>query len=362
MSRRGADIQQPVDMTLEEAYHGTARTLEMLGARTLPDLRRHGRDRRRDLPHVRRPRPGPEAAPHRGEDPRRRRHRREGAASRRKGSPAWAAAAKGDLLLVVTVRPHSRFERKGDDLITEIDVPLTTAVLGGEAEVPTVTAKVMLKIPPLTQNGRAFKLGGLGMPHLNKEGQGRPARTRPREAAGTARRKAEATLRRAERRRRVAHVGAQPVAPAIGDEAENSTEPNEPICASVKSVVRDMNSEEHDHEDPVYVISIAARIVGMHAQTLRQYERVGLVAPKRTTGRIRMYSRADIARLRQVQRLMNDLGVNLAGVEVILSMNEKMQQMESEMEQLRQQIQPSATAASRRRGATHDADGSHPNP
>ena len=100
-----------------------------------------------------------------------------------------------------------------------------------------------------------------------------------------------------------------------------------------------MNSEEHDHEDPVYVISIAARIVGMHAQTLRQYERVGLVAPKRTTGHIRMYSRADIARLRQVQRLMNDLGVNLAGVEVILRMNEKMQAMEAEMERLRQQIQ-----------------------
>ena len=66
------------------------------------------------------------------------------------------------------------------------------------------------------------------------------------------------------------------------------------------------------------MISIAARIVGMHAQTLRQYERVGLVAPQRTSGRIRMYSRDDIARLRQVQRLMNDLGVNLAGVEVIL--------------------------------------------
>ena len=100
-----------------------------------------------------------------------------------------------------------------------------------------------------------------------------------------------------------------------------------------------MNDTEHDSDAPVYVISIAARIVGMHAQTLRQYERVGLVAPKRTTGRIRMYSRADIARLRQVQRLMNDLGVNLAGVEVILRMNEKMQQMESEMEELRHELQ-----------------------
>jgi MerR family transcriptional regulator/heat shock protein HspR len=96
---------------------------------------------------------------------------------------------------------------------------------------------------------------------------------------------------------------------------------------------------ENDHDEPVYVISIAARIVGMHAQTLRQYERVGLVAPRRTVGRIRMYSRADIARLRQVQRLMNDLGVNLAGVEVIIRMNEKMQAMESEMEELRNQIQ-----------------------
>ena len=104
-----------------------------------------------------------------------------------------------------------------------------------------------------------------------------------------------------------------------------------------------LNSEpfdtENDHEEPVYVISIAARIVGMHAQTLRQYERVGLVAPKRTVGRIRMYSRADIARLRQVQRLMNDLGVNLAGVEVILRMNEKMQAMDAELEELRQEVQ-----------------------
>lgn len=99
------------------------------------------------------------------------------------------------------------------------------------------------------------------------------------------------------------------------------------------------DTEDTGHDEPVYVISIAARIVGMHAQTLRQYERVGLVAPRRTSGRIRMYSRADIARLRQVQRLMNDLGVNLAGVEVILRMNEKMQTMESEMDELRQQLQ-----------------------
>jgi MerR family transcriptional regulator/heat shock protein HspR len=99
---------------------------------------------------------------------------------------------------------------------------------------------------------------------------------------------------------------------------------------------------DHDEDaidEPVFVISIAARMVGMHAQTLRQYERIGLVEPKRTRGNIRMYSRADVARLRTVQRLINDLGVNLAGVEVILQMRAKMQVMEEELERLRREVQ-----------------------
>lgn len=96
---------------------------------------------------------------------------------------------------------------------------------------------------------------------------------------------------------------------------------------------------DEDLDQPVYVISIAARMVGMHAQTLRQYERIGLVEPKRTGGNIRLYSRADVQRLRQVQRLISDLGVNLAGVEVILRMNEKMREMEGEIEALRDQLQ-----------------------
>ncbi len=96
---------------------------------------------------------------------------------------------------------------------------------------------------------------------------------------------------------------------------------------------------DEEFEEPCYVISIVARMVGMHAQTLRQYERVGLVEPKRTRGNIRMYSPADVARLRTVQRLITDLGVNLAGVEVILQMRERMQAMEDELERLRREIQ-----------------------
>jgi MerR family transcriptional regulator/heat shock protein HspR len=97
--------------------------------------------------------------------------------------------------------------------------------------------------------------------------------------------------------------------------------------------------EEREFFEPCYVISIAARMVGMHAQTLRQYERIGLIEPKRSSGNIRLYSQADVARLRQVQRLVNDLGVNLAGVEVILRLNERIREMEAEMEALRRELQ-----------------------
>jgi MerR family transcriptional regulator/heat shock protein HspR len=97
---------------------------------------------------------------------------------------------------------------------------------------------------------------------------------------------------------------------------------------------------ESGYEDePCYVISVAARMVGMHAQSLRNYERIGLIRPNRSTGRVRLYSQADIERLRNIQRMVNDLGVNLAGVEVIMNMKETMARMEAEMERLREELQ-----------------------
>jgi DnaJ-class molecular chaperone len=82
------------------------------------------------------------------------------------GRPGAGKGSAGDLYLVVTVLPHNRFERKGDDLVTEVDVPLLDAVLGGEVTVPTVEGRVALRIPELTQNGRQIRLAGKGMPVL----------------------------------------------------------------------------------------------------------------------------------------------------------------------------------------------------
>ncbi|QFG04342.1 helix-turn-helix transcriptional regulator [Tepidiforma bonchosmolovskayae] len=93
-----------------------------------------------------------------------------------------------------------------------------------------------------------------------------------------------------------------------------------------------------DDDEPMYVISIAARLVGMHQQTLRYYEKVGLIRPKRTGGNIRMYSNADIQRIRTAQRLIDELGVNLAGVDIILRMNEQIRRLQAELEATRAEL------------------------
>ena len=99
------------------------------------------------------------------------------------------------------------------------------------------------------------------------------------------------------------------------------------------------NEEELLDDEPCYVISVAARMVSMHAQSLRNYERAGLVRPSRSLGRRRLYSPADIARLREIQGLISDLGVNLAGVDVFFRMRRRMAEMEAEMVDLRRDLQ-----------------------
>jgi MerR family transcriptional regulator, heat shock protein HspR len=94
-----------------------------------------------------------------------------------------------------------------------------------------------------------------------------------------------------------------------------------------------------DDGDPIYIISIAARIVNMHPQTLRYYERVGLIEPSRTRGKIRLYSQRDIERLQLIQRLVNDLGVNLAGVEVIMNLTERLAEVERKLQETRRRCE-----------------------
>jgi DnaJ-class molecular chaperone len=164
---RGQNVEYEAAVSLEEAYAGTVRTLQMQGEEACPTCGGAGQlagavchvcqgsgavigSRRLEV-----------KIPAGAKDGTRVRIAGE-------GEPGVGGGPRGDLYVVVRVAPHGRFERKGDDLWTDIRVPVEDAVLGGEAEVQTIAGKrIAVRIPPLTQNGKSIKLGGLGMPVLD---------------------------------------------------------------------------------------------------------------------------------------------------------------------------------------------------
>jgi len=97
--------------------------------------------------------------------------------------------------------------------------------------------------------------------------------------------------------------------------------------------------EDLDEKEPRYVISIAARMVGVHTYTLRYYEKIGIVEPARSRGNIRLYSERDIAQLKRVKTLIDDLGVNLAGVEVIMQMVQRMLELRGQVQELEEELE-----------------------
>jgi molecular chaperone DnaJ len=169
--RRGRDIEHPVEVTLEEAYNGTQRVLSMENPRACTAC--GGSGLIQNVPCSVCRGSGVVSGTKRIEVniPR---GVKNGSRVRiaGKGEPGASGGSSGDLYLVTTVKPHRQFERKGDDLYTDVEVPLTVAILGGTVEVPTLKGKLELKIPAETQNGRVFKLSGQGMPHLGKSEYG----------------------------------------------------------------------------------------------------------------------------------------------------------------------------------------------
>ncbi|MDD3463638.1 MAG: helix-turn-helix transcriptional regulator [Sulfurospirillaceae bacterium] len=94
----------------------------------------------------------------------------------------------------------------------------------------------------------------------------------------------------------------------------------------------------HEYDEPVYLISVVAKVLTIHPQTLRQYEREGLVRPSRTDGKMRLYSQQDIDKIKMILRLTRDLGVNLAGVDVIMQLKDKIDECEDIIDSLRAEV------------------------
>jgi DnaJ-class molecular chaperone len=170
--RSGDNIEQPVEITLQEAFSGGTRTFTIQSSDTCPTCQGVGEVNGKICPTCK----GQGAVP---------RNKRiqvkipvgvENGSKIRvagEGQPGLGGGPRGDLILVISVRPDPVFERKGDDLYVDVDVDLYQAILGGEAKVPTPDGrKLALTIPPETQNGRTIRLSGKGMPHLRGEGNG----------------------------------------------------------------------------------------------------------------------------------------------------------------------------------------------
>ena len=94
----------------------------------------------------------------------------------------------------------------------------------------------------------------------------------------------------------------------------------------------------HSYDEPVYLISVVATMLDIHPQTLRQYEREGLIVPSRTQGRMRLYSQRDIERMKLILRLTRQMGVNLAGVDIVLQLKEQIDVMQKDINQLREEL------------------------
>lgn len=170
LAHRGEDYEYTTEITLEEADRGTSRTIDLQvtepcatcggtgssGNQRCPTCRGAGQVARNKRLEARIPAGMQDGG----------RVRLAG-----QGGPGYAGGPNGDLYLIAKIRPHEQFERDGADLRTTIDVPLYTAILGGEVMVPSLNGQLALRVPPETQNGRSFRLRGKGLSRPGKSGE-----------------------------------------------------------------------------------------------------------------------------------------------------------------------------------------------
>ena len=170
---RGSDVEAALQLTLEEAFQGARKTIALELDEPCPQCGGSGNVNRRPCPRchgsgwTKATRTLDVKIPAGVDTGSRVRVASEGA-----GGGSTKKGDRGDLYLRVTVAPHPRFERKDDDLHTELPLPLAVAALGGEVSVPTLRGQVSMKIPPETSSGKMFRIPGYGMPHLKGGGAG----------------------------------------------------------------------------------------------------------------------------------------------------------------------------------------------
>ncbi len=222
-----------------------------------------------------------------------------------KGHAGVRGGVPGDLLIDVSVAEHPVFRREGDELHMTVPIAIHEAALGAKIDIDTPDGSVRLRVPPGTQSGQRFRLRDRGFP-ARHNGQTRRSRGRGADAAAEGPRRTiegiTARIRPNQRRERQARAMTKRQGKAY------------------------------------FMISVVAQRYNIHPQTLRLYEREGLLKPSRTEGNTRLYSEEDLEQLETILALTRDLGVNLAGVEIILNMRRKMEQMQGEVNEFMEYV------------------------
>ena len=274
-ARAGSDMEYPLEISLADAYKGTTVTLALQG--------QDGATRRIEVKVP----PGVRTGS---------RIRVAG-----KGGEGDAGGVAGDLYLVIALRPDPRFELRGNDLYTEVRVPLTTMLLGGEAHVTTPDGRTLALTIPAADAGRsqvpAPRPGDAGAREVT---EGRPARGGPCPTAGAA-----------VRARTRADRGARPGRGGHGHGGHSMTD----------------RLAAHSADRPLESV---AELVRVPPARIRYYVRIGLVTPSRVAGRRVYFGESELARLRKIRRLHDDLGLDTAGIEVALRLLDEIDRLRAE--------------------------------
>ena len=242
-----------------------------------------------------------------------------------KGNAGVNGGPAGDLFLIVRTGTHPVFTRVGDDIQVTVPVTVAEASLGAKVDVPTIDGRAQLKIPPGTQSGQKLRMRERGVESAQHPGQRGDqivtvevvvphgaGRAQPRDHARAGEAESGGSARGAVREAVTARSGL--------------------VGASRWKLIRDKPMAAKRKSKGAYMISAVAEMYEIHPQTLRLYEREGLLKPSRTEGNTRLYTDEDLERLEFILNLARDLGVNIAGIAIMLQMRERMEEMNRQMQ------------------------------
>ena len=231
-----------------------------------------------------------------------------------KGEPGVRGADPGDLYVITRVQESTVFKRVGENLEVEVPLTIPEAIRGAVIEVPTLAGSKRLRVPRGTKHGTVQRLRGEGPQRLGGKGNGDihyrfvidvPSSLSPEQT--------EAVDKLSE------VMNGNPRAKLFAEGGWS--------VMATRRTIRTTTRIEVSSDRGVFMISVAAELADMHPQTLRMYEARGLIEPKRSPKGTRLYSHKDVERLRRIQEMTAELGMNLAGVERVFELEDELDSM-----------------------------------